>query len=136
MPHYEVIFETGAHSVMYADSDEEALEGLNEQHRRAVAGEFGGHAGRERNFPAERVKEVLVYDEHPSDFGQDGTVSGEVALAELTGRLKGKKVVSVEELAAEIRQLSSAIDTDAIEESRHNSQFKMKETKKLKGDWS
>ena len=34
---YEVIYETGEHSVMSAESDEEALRGISEQHRRATA---------------------------------------------------------------------------------------------------
>lgn len=63
---YEVIYETGAHAVLYG-VESDVLEGLAEQHRRAKEGEDGGPAG----HPAERVKRVLVYDEHPGSYRED-----------------------------------------------------------------
>lgn len=132
MKYYEVIYETGSHSVMSGESDQEVRDALEVHHERAVNGMEGGPSGQ----PAERVKKVLIYDEHPGDYMAEGSMSADVALKELQTRLKGKDAVSVEELAAEVRQLSSAIDHDALNESRHNSQFKAKETGELSGSWS
>ena len=63
MPFYEVIFEAGDHSVVQADSEEEILGAVKEQHQRAKSGLPGGPAGHR----ADRIVKVLEYDEHPGD---------------------------------------------------------------------
>ena len=45
MPFYEVIFESGDHSVVNAESDDEVITALAEQHQRAKTGLPGGPAG-------------------------------------------------------------------------------------------
>lgn len=131
MSYYEVIYETGAHSVVSGDSDKEVLKGIREQHQRAVNGQDGGPAG----HPAERVKTVLKYDKHPGDFGAEGTVTKEVLGTELstlkTGLSDENGVVNVEEFAAGVRAISSPVDHGALAESRHASMFKAKEVETL-----
>lgn len=61
--HAEVIYETGAHSVVSIDNMDEFKAGLREHHRRAMAGE-PGQADVAR--PAERIKKVILYNDHPS----------------------------------------------------------------------
>ena len=131
MSYYEIIYETGAHSVVSGDSDKEVLKGIKAHHDRAVNGEPGGPAGQ----PAERVKAVLKYDRHPGDYGSEGTVSKEVLKSELDALSKGladeNGVVSVEELAAAVRDLSNPVDNGALSDSRHASMFKAKEAESL-----
>lgn len=131
MNYYEVIYETGAHSVVSGEDDKEVLKGIKAQHERAVNGEPGGPAG----HPAERVKAVLKYDKHPGDYGAEGSVSKEVLKSELntltTGLADENGVVSVEQMAAGVRSISSAIDHGALAESRHASMFKAKEVASL-----
>lgn len=86
MPYYEVIYETGAHSVLFGENDEAIREGLVEHHTRALNGGPGQLASSSSKHPshdemhgaaapvpiaahaAERVKKVLVYpDAHPGD---------------------------------------------------------------------
>lgn len=145
MPFYEVITEPGNRSVMFAESDEEALSGLENHHERAIKGEPGRGKSTPRtdlepgapqvmDYPAERVKRVLVYDRHPADYNEDMTMSSEVLKKELDGLLKGEKVVNVMEFAAKIRDLTNPIfNEDEI--GRHDSQYRMKESKELKLPW-
>lgn len=85
MPYYEVIYETGAHSVLNSESDEQVMEGLNNHHERALNGMRGQLESSSSRHPshdamhgpgapvpvathqAERVKRVLRYDTHPGD---------------------------------------------------------------------
>lgn len=131
MNYYEVIYETGAHSVVSGESDDEALRGIREQHKRAVNGEDGGPAG----HPAERVKAVLKYDRHPADFGSDNTLSEEVAKKQLSELVKGSAddngVVHMGALASNIRELTDPVDSKSVAKSRHASMFKAKEVEAL-----
>lgn len=83
MPFYELIFETGSHSVAQYADDEEALGAVAEQHRRAKAGDVGGPSG----HAAERIARVLKYDEHPADLNDTGLADPDALLADLRGRL-------------------------------------------------
>ena len=76
MPYYEVVYEGGAHSIMCVETEEEMLEGVSEQHRRAMNGEKGGPA---QDAPAERVVRVLEYDRHPNDFNLEQAVAADEA---------------------------------------------------------
>lgn len=129
MPFYEVAYETGRTSIMNCESDEEAMSGLMEQHRRAIAGEPGGPTG----APAERVARVFVYDKHPNDFNVEQTMSADVLEKELSALVEKMKdengVVSVDLLAMEVRALSHPMIDER--ESGHSSIFKMKEDREL-----
>ena len=123
MAFYEVIYESGAHSVMACEDEEEMLEGLTEHHRRALAGEVGGpHGG-----PAERVKRVLRYEDHPNQFNPDQVVP----LSEVKALLKGNGAeVSVAELTASIRDLTHPI----VESGPHESNYRMEEAEEISPD--
>lgn len=131
MSFYEIVYETGAHSVVSGDSDEEALLGIKEQHRRAVNGEEGGPAG----HPAERVKSVFKYDVHPGSVGEENTLSAEVATKQLSELVKksadANGVVDMGAFASSVRTLTDPVDSEAVAKSRHSSMFKAKETTTL-----
>ena len=130
MPYYEVIFETGDHSIAFAESEEEMRQGLEVHHERAKAGMQGGPAGHR----AERVKRVLEYDRHPADYGvtmthDAATVSK--ALNESISKVTdpdGK--VHVPALNPELSQLTSPV---ALRSGPHDSSYKAKEVREL--DW-
>ena len=123
MPFYEVIYETGEYSVLTADSDDEAMKHVKEQHRRAMEGELGGPG----NWPATRVARVLKYDEHPGDFTESGMVSVKDAKAALDSVAMGDQV-SVWEVAAAIRDLSNPL---VPESDAHESNYKAPEAAEL-----
>lgn len=122
----EVIYETGSHSIVSYQDESELKGALAEQHRRAKDGDVGGPTG----HPAERVKTVLLYDEHPADHNSGGLVSVD-ALAELSAGLDTGGQVSVNELNAVLNAESSPVDVGAVRESRHASMYKAPETGKL-----
>jgi hypothetical protein len=123
MKHWEVIYETGAHSVVCPENEEDAKAALREQHRRAVSGERGGPTG----HAAERIKRVLVYDDHPADVPQ--SVSSDEALARTKDLVKAladdNGVVDLQQLAneLEIRPL--------VASSAHESNYYMGEVDEL-----
>lgn len=131
MSFYEIVYETGAHSVVSGASDKEALSGIKEQHRRAVNGEEGGPAG----HPAERVKAVYKYDSHPGSLGEENTLSSEVASKQLSDLVKNSAddngVVDMGALASSVRALVDPVDSAAVAKSRHASMFKAKEVETL-----
>src|SRR5215469_1744842 len=126
---YEVIYETGTHSVISADSDEEALRGLRAHQARAEAGELGGPAG----HSAERIQKILVYDRHPAEYAL--SMTADVANAQLADLVKmvtdPNGVVDTDMLQAEIRRLADPVDNAAMIESRHNSMYKMQQVGEL-----
>jgi hypothetical protein len=97
MPYYEIVFETGNHSVAFYESDEEATQALTTHHERAKTGQSATPASEARadvegvpgptNWPAERIAKVYVFDSHPADFN----VSGAVPLETLTQNLEAMK---------------------------------------------
>ena len=128
----EVIYETGAKSVAQYDSEEEARSALEGQHNRAVSGEPGGpYQG-----PAERIKKVLMYDEHPASLNESGLVNAEEAKAKINELIDAMAMggeVSVMQLAAQVRELSNP---HAPVETPFDSQYKMQETGELAGGWN
>lgn len=129
----EVIFETGSKSVVSYDSLDELKEGLAEQHRRATSGESGGPTG----HPAERVKEVLLYDEHPGDYLESGLLSADdvkKALPRAIDELSMGGQVSVWELISHIRGMVSPL-TLATDTGPHDSMYVVKETDSLPLDF-
>src|SRR6516164_7785968 len=121
--YYEVIYETGTHSIVSGESDEEVLGGLRAHQARATAGDLGGPAG----HPAERISKILVYDRHPGDYAL--SMTSDVAQAELAELIKkvtdANGVVDTDMLQAEIRRLADPVDNESMLQSRHNSMFKM-----------
>lgn len=125
----EVIYETGSKAVVSGDTEEEIMGGVQAHHDRAKAGQLGGPTG----HPAERVVEVLFYDEHPGDYRASQMLSVAEVEKELAAAIKNLAVgdqVSVPELTnAVVRLTTPIIDREDMEP--HKSMFKAKETKKV-----
>ena len=110
MPFYEVVYETGEHSVAQYDSDEEAQSALATQHERATQGQPGGPDGTQ--WPAIRIKRVLVYPFHPTDFGAGQEVPSATLLERVQQAIKDNEkdgTVQVHVVAAAVRDLSSPV---------------------------
>lgn len=131
----EIIYETGAKSVAFYESDEEMMEGLEAHHTRAKNGEAGRDG--DNAHPAERIKEVQVYNKHPQDLNEDQTMSADVMAKEVQEaikRLSQAGSVSITEVAAAVRDLSSPVVP--LEGSKpHDSMFKMKAERVVKEGW-
>ena len=128
----ELIFEDGSHSVACYESEEEALSAIEANQERAKNGlPANTPAPGERQQNAVRVARALMYDKHPGDFNPEQVVSADEAKKAMTDAIKAldDDGVSVMELAAQVRELSSPI---AAKEAAHDSQYKMKEKKELK----
>lgn len=127
---YELVYETGRMSVARYENDEEAKTAIGEHHRRAVEGIPGGPLGQ----PAERIREVYVYDEHPNEYNSDQTMSADVAEKEIAALIKETKdengVVNIDQLTLHVRGLSHPM-VDTGHREAFDSAFKMKEKKKL-----
>jgi hypothetical protein len=128
----EIIYETGAKSVAQYDTEDEALAAIEAHHNRAVSGEPGGPYG----GVAERVKKVLIYNEHPGDLNSSGLLPVEEVKTELLAALDELSMggqISNMELAAKIRALSDS--HVANPQTAHDSQYKMQQTGELEGAW-
>ena len=121
---YEVVYETGVNSIMQVDSEEEALNAIAEQHRRAKMGELAGPQG----GPATRVVKALKYDKHPNEWNPgDSLTKDELkkTLPKLIDALADENgVVPVGVLAVEVRGLTHPM-LNASEV--HGSNFRMEE---------
>jgi hypothetical protein len=127
----ETIFETGAKSVAFYETEEEMLSAVKAQHERAKAGEDGGPGG----HPAERIVEVQVYNTHPQDLNEDMTMSADVMKKELEAIIKSATeagVVNIQEVAASVRNLASPVPDEV---GRHDSMFKMEAEKVVTEGW-
>lgn len=124
----EVIYETGAHSVMCVDDENEAVAAIQEQNRRAIAGEPGGPVG---DRTAERVMKVLKYDKHPNDFNPDQAVTEAEAQAGFSDALAAhtdeEGAVDLNEVLADLRLLTSP----TVDSAPHESNYKMQDTGEL-----
>ncbi len=133
MPHYEIIYETGAHGVAFYENEAELKSALGAHYDRALNGQDGGPAGQ----PAERISKVLEYDAHPATLNESQSLSADVVKKEVDSALKTATdtngVVHVPDLAGAIRDLSNPI-IDGNATSRHESMFKMKESKEVNSD--
>jgi hypothetical protein len=143
MPFYEIIYEPGTKSVAQYADDDEALTALSAHHERAVNGQSATPMSTPRNdlapgefrnmgnWVAERVKKVLVYDEHPSSYMESQLLSTAEARKEVDSILKDIAVgdqVSMAELVSRVRAISDPVVPDP---KVHESQFKMKEAREL-----
>ena len=128
MPFYEILYETGRMSVAQYADDDEAQSALKNHNDRAVSGEPGGPLGQ----PAERIRAVYVYANHPDAFNEDQTMTADVFDKEVLALSKGRKdangVVNVADMGAAVAQLSHPFVT---ERAPFESSYKMKEDKKL-----
>jgi hypothetical protein len=142
MPFVEIIFETGNKSIAYYDTEEEMQSALAEHHRRAINGEPGSGESALRldlapgetrigTWVAERVKKVLLYDEHPANYKQDQlvdsaelkkTVDDAIAANEMNG------VVFAPTIAALVRDTTNPL---VSEPDAQASQYKAPETGEL-----
>lgn len=126
----EVIFEPGSHSIVSFESDQELQDFLSEAHRRALDGEPNGPQG----GPAERVKRVFLYDEHPADFkavGNDGNMPVDAkAVSSLVSNMAGKDgTLNMHQLVAALRDEASPVYPQ--NPGRHESYFKADATDEL-----
>lgn len=131
MPHYEIIFETGAKSVAFYEDNEEMLRAVSAHQERAKTGVPGGPYG----GPAERIKEVQKYNEHPDTLNELQTMSADVMAKELAAIVKDKSdagAVSIPEVVSAVRELSSPLVLDA---GAHESMFKMKAEEVITEGW-
>jgi len=126
--YYEVIYETGAHSIAQYDDDEQALAALKAHHERAKNGQ-PALAG--SDVPAERIARVLVYEQHPSDYNPNQ----QVPLSDLTSTLESLSdtdgLVNVPEAAAAVRNTTSPF---VAQENRHDSTYAMPSAREL--EWT
>lgn len=114
---YEVIYESGNHSIMAVESEDEMLEGVKTHHARAVAGDIGGPHG----TAAERVSRVLKYESHPGDLYEEQVLPASEVKSLVTELTKNKAEINVMELAAAVRDLSNP----QMESGPHESNYKM-----------
>lgn len=137
MPFYEIIYETGAHSLASYDTDAEAAAAADSHNSRAVTGQPSGsdyitysEAGdpiATKAPPAERVVKVLKYEEHPAEYNIAQTLSKEDAVKEVKKAIDNLTVadqVSAPELAGAIRDLTTPLIPDS---GPHESNYKMAE---------
>lgn len=126
---YELIFENGSNSIAEYANDDEARLAVEAHHNRAKNGETGGPAGN----PAERIVKVLKYNDHPVDFTESQAVEVSEIRAAFDSAITDKKVgdlVSVPEIAAAIRDVTSA----TVNSAPHESNYKAPEVGELTFD--
>lgn len=121
----EVVYETGASSVMQVADKEEALAAMAEQHRRAKSGLLNGPQGGQ----AERVAQAFIYDRHPGDFNVGGTLSVDELKETLPTMVDDladdNGVVAVGVFAENVRALTHPM---VMEREPHDSMFRMEHT--------
>lgn len=121
MPFFEVIFETGEHSIMQADDQSYILSFANTHHARAKAGLPGGPAG----YPAERVVRILTYDEDPAELSASPFLSKDVAASTIKQAASISTEDGVLDVNAFIHEMApvAIVDTEA-----HESNYSAAET--------
>lgn len=127
---YEIVYETGNHSIAQYHDDEEAAKALTEHHRRAKNGELGGPPG--TKHPAERVARVFVYNYHPADHGAGQEKSPADVTKAVNDAIAANLVdgtVQVHEIAAAVRDLSNP--TVPNKAHPHDSNYKAPESREL-----
>jgi hypothetical protein len=141
--HAEVIFETGAHSVVSYDDEAELKSFLSEHNRRATTGEFGAaqdyvprgdiepelaaQASRTASRPAERIHKVLLYSDHPVDL-HSSAVNADTAKNLIDGMAVGGEF-NHEQLVQALRDEASAMYPQ--DQGRLHSMFKAQEDGEL-----
>lgn len=113
----EVIFETGAKSVVSFDDESELKDFLTEHEARATSGEDGGPTG----HPAERIKRVFLYSEHPANYA--GNAVDAESLNNLLQGMASEGVVDGNQLIEAVRDEMSPVYP--VDQGRHQSMYKM-----------
>lgn len=128
MPKYaEIIFETGAKSLLVYENESEVEAFVREHHRRAISGEPGAtqdqvlraDLGPEdfavmpsidqmKSRPAERVSKVYLYNEHPGDT-YDSRVSVDTVKTLIDGMAGDGNTINHEQLVAALRDEASPV---------------------------
>lgn len=119
--YYELVYENGDSSVMSADSDEEALEGIKASHERAIKGEKS-YSGDVNSPPAVRIKRVFAYSEHPNEYAADQIISFSEAKEALSAHTKDG-LTDVQMLVSSLRGLTDPLVNNP---APHESKFQMK----------
>jgi hypothetical protein len=128
---YEIIFETGNHSVAMYNSDDEANLAIHAHHHRAINGENAQETNPQMG-PAERVVKVLKYKTHPVDYGESQAFTSDEVKEAFDNSIEKNQLgdlVSIPEVAQDIRDISSP----TIISGPHESNFKMQEVGELTG---
>lgn len=127
----EIVYETGRMSVAQYDSEDEAKSAIAAHHARAVRGETGGPVGQ----PAERIRSVYLYDQHPDAYNEAQTASADVVAKEVEGLIKKMKdengVVQIDALSLAVRDISHPMKQGTERADSFDSFYKMKESRQL-----
>jgi len=120
---YEIIWESGEHSLANYDSEEEMLSAVAAHHNRAKSGEKAGPAG----GPATRVAKVFAYKSDPT--ATEDSLSADVLKAELAAAVDDiadeNGVVALGDLFGAVQKLRSS----TVASGPHESNYKVKEDK-------
>lgn len=123
LEHYEVIYEDGSHSIAYG-TQEDIVNAVKEQHRRAVNGEPGGPAG----HPAARVVRVLKYgQDHPGEFNPAG-ITDVKSIEAVAKEVAVQGLVSINEFVAALHE---KLVYSMVSSAAHESNYRMEETEEL-----
>lgn len=122
----EVIYETGSHSVATVDDLDAFKEALLVQHNRAKQGAVGGPA----LHPAERIKKVLLYKEHPGDYNAGALLPANTIKAVVDKLAMGGEV-SIEQLRNTLVVAAQPIKSLDEISGPHDSLFRAQEVEEL-----
>lgn len=130
MPYYEIIYETGEHSIACYEDDDEALSATGEQNRRATAGEKASST-RTDGPPATRIVRVLKYDNHPADYNTMQVLNAKQVDSTVHSVADNTGIINVPELVSRLRDKVSPLQ----ESDPHESNYKMEESTELDLPW-
>lgn len=142
MPFYEVIYETGNHSIASYEDDEEANQALTAHNDRAKSGQPGTPESTARpdvpdqstqTWPAERIARVLVYNDHPATYNESQAVDPNVLQQAAEANTNPDGTVNAMQAAASIREATSPF---VPQEGPHDSSYAMQADHELNGNWS
>jgi len=143
LPYYEIIYEPGTISVAQYESDEEALSALKAHNERAKTGMPAtpqstartdlapGDVATVGTWPAERIKRVLVYDQHPGDYAIGDLVDAEALKASVTEAIDASGMQGSVHAPTVALAVVDAANPLKDRESVHDSQYKMQEGREL-----
>jgi len=136
LPYYEIIYETGTKSVAFYGSDAEAQTALKEHNDRALRGEPGTPAASVEKpevgmtvttWPAERIKKVLVYKEHPGNYMLDGVASTEDVKKAFDEAVEANQMEGLVHVPKLVQALLLYTDAAVPDAGTHDSMYKMQE---------
>lgn len=129
--YYEILYETGAHSVACYEDDEEMLAAVTAHHARATNGELGLNVAGGHN--AERIVKVLKYEVNP---GEGVPVDQKTALKLVADTVEehtaDNGAVDLVGLAQVLRDAASP----TVESKAHESNYKAEETEVFEEGWA